>query len=176
MSAEPGVPAEALETRSELRWGSALLGLVGALFAVSGVGSVYRGLFATGFEPGVESLGGVTAGELAASNPELSSYIAHLHVNGGILAALVGAAILVLVWFGVRRGQRWSLATTVALPVVYLVFLVVMHTTASFHYETVEHLGAVGIGLPLLATGAILSYLGIERADTSDRRSPEEGA
>lgn len=154
-------------SESKLQWGSALLGLIGLLFTVSGLSSVYRGLVTKRFEPGVEALGGVGPSELAASNPELASYVAHLHVNGGALAALLGVAIVVLVVFGVRHGYRWSLATTVVLPVVYLAFLVVMHTTAAFPYHALEHLGAVAIGLPLLVLGALLSWLGMSEADTA---------
>lgn len=154
---------------SKLRWGSALLGLLGTLFAASGLATAYRGLFVGGFEPGVERLDGRSAGELAAASPETASYIAHLHVNGGVLAALLGLAILALVWFGIRRGHRWSLATTVALPVAYLASLVVMHAAADFHYHTIEHLGAVAIGLPLLAAGAILSYLGLPESEDTAR-------
>lgn len=145
----------------KLRWGSYLLIASALLFIFQGVSVIARALLDTRFEPGVSDLGGVTAHELANSNPAVQSYIDHLAVNVGGLMLVVGIAMIALVWFGVRNRQLWAYTTTIILPVGYLLIGIPIHQTVHFHFDEVAHLGTVGIGIPLLLAGAVLAYLGL---------------
>lgn len=178
--AERADESPSAEARTErdwrLQWGSTLLGLIGLTFVAQGLGSVYRSLFSDRFEPGVDVLDGATSSQLAAQNPELASYVSHLQINGGTLAALVGVAMLVLVWYGVRRGHLWAWTTTVALPLVYLSVLVPLHLASGFDYHVLEHLGAVAVGVPVVVAGAVLAYQGLQTGDAGRPSAPQGGS
>lgn len=148
-----------------LRWGTYLLALSSLGFVANGLAMLYRVFFTPGFEAGVETLGGVTYAELAASNHELAHYVAHLHVNVAGLMVAAGVAMAALSWFGVRRGQRWALATTVAIPVVFLTHSLPVHGTAGFTYDALLHLGPGLVWLPALLVGGVLAALGLRTDD-----------
>ena len=152
----------------KLRWGTYLLAASGVGLAANGLAMLYRAFYSAGFEAGVETLGGVTMAELAANNHELAHYVHHLHVNvAGLLVAL-GSGVVALSWFGVRRGQRWALATVVSLPVVFLAFSLPVHGTAEFAYDALRHLGPGAVWLPALVAGAALAFLGLRGDDGAD--------
>lgn len=158
---------------ARLRWGTRLLGLTGLLFVGQGASSTYRSLTSDQLESGVPHLDGSTGAELAASNPELAAYVSHLQVNGAALAAIVGVAMLALVWYGVREGRRWAWATTVAMPLAYLGVLVPLHLASGFDYHSLQHLGPVAIGVPIVVAGAILAYQGLDTTtDTTHATTP----
>ena len=159
-----------------LRWGAYLLALSGVGLVANGAAMVYRVVFAPGFEAGVETLGGVTRGELAATHHEVVHYIDHLHVNVAGLMVAVGVAVIALAWFGVRRGQRWAWATAVALPAVFLVHSLPVHGTAGFTYDALAHLGPGIVWLPALLLGAVLADRGLRSIDgPSDRDGNRTG-
>lgn len=143
-----------------LRWGAYLVALAGVGLVVNGVAILYRAIFASGFEAGVETLDGVTRTELAASHPRVVHYLDHLHVNVAGLLIAVGIGVATLACYGIRRGHRWALATAVALPAVFLAHSIPIHRTAEFSFHPVAHLGPGAVWLPLLLTGAILAALG----------------
>lgn len=151
----------------ELTWGWRLLALTGLIFVLQGLTSAYRALASDAFEPGVAALDGLSAAGLASTSPELASYVSHLQANGGMLAALVGLAVLALAWFGIRRGQRWAWSTTVGLEVLYLAFLVPLHGISGFDYHTAQHLGPVAVGIVIVAAGALLAHRGLSRTATA---------
>lgn len=157
-----------------LRWGTYLLALSSLGFVANGLAMLYRVFFTSGFEAGVETLGGVTYAELAARNHELAHYVAHLQVNVAGLMVAAGVAMAALSWFGVRRGRRWALSTTVAIPVVFLAHSLPVHGTAGFTYDALLHLGPGLVWLPALLGGAVLAFLGLRgdggepERDTSD--------
>lgn len=143
-----------------LRWGVYLLVVAGALFLVHGVGFLYRTFYTPGFELGVHTLDGVTAPELASTNPEVASYINHVHVSFSGLMIAAGIGVIALAWYGVRRHQRWSLATVLLIPLVFLAFTIPVHQTVTFDFHTLQHLGPAAIGTPILLVGAVLAYHG----------------
>lgn len=145
----------------KLRWGSRLLVATAVLFLVQGVGMIYRALVENRYELGVTDLGGVTATELAATNPAVQSYIDHLAVNLGGLMIAAGIAMGALVWYGVRSGHLWALAATVLVPTLYGLVGLPVHETVHFDYHQLLHLGPAGLGIPLLAVGAVLASQGI---------------
>lgn len=150
-----------MEANRALRWGSYLIAAAGALVGLNGVAMVYRALFGSGFESGVHGLGGVTRAELAATNPAMMDYITHLHLNvAGLLLAL-GVALVVLAWFGVRRGRRWALASSIVLPAVFLAHSIPVHHGAVFSYDALQHLGPGALWIPLLVVGAVVAARGL---------------
>lgn len=152
-----------------LRWGAYLVSIAGFGFVANGVAMLYRVFFTAGFEAGVDSLGGVTRPELAATNHEMLHYINHLHVNVAGLLVAVGIGLMALAWFGIRRGQRWALATAFTLPVVFLAHSLPIHQTAEFSFDAILHLGPGAVWLPTLIIGVVLAYKGLRSADwTSD--------
>lgn len=159
-------PIPAGENRS-LRWGSYLLGLSGIGFIINGIAMLYRVFFTPGFESGVETLGGVTRVELAATNHELVHYVDHLQVNIAGLMVAAGIAVIALSWFGVRRGERWALFTAISIPVIFLAHSLPIHQTAAFSFDAIQHLGPGVVWLPALVSGAGLAYLGLRSANRS---------
>ncbi len=161
-SAEPG-----------LSWGVYLIILSGVGVVGNGLAMLYRVFFSSGFEAGVETLGGVTKAELAATNHELFHYVNHLHVNVAGLMVAAGVAIVALAWYGIRRGHRWALGTTVVIPVVFLAHSLQIHQTAQFSFDALVHLGPGLIWLPALIGGSVLSYRALESQNAES--IPEEG-
>lgn len=159
------VPADG---NTHLRWGVYLLIVSGTMFIGHGIGFLYRTFFSDGFELGVETLGGVTRAQLAASNPAILSYIDHLHVSMAGLLIAVGIGIVLLSWYGVRNGHLWALATVLALPVVFLAHSLPIHQSVHFHFDAILHLGPAAIGAPIMIAGAVLAYLGLRSLENSD--------
>lgn len=173
---EGATPSPERDGSTSFRGGLLLLAITGLAFVLQGISSVYRALATDSFESGVAHLDGATGSQLAAQNPELAAYLSHLQANGGALAALVGLAVLVLVWYGVRQGRRWAWGTAVVLPLIYVAVLVPLHLASGFHYATLEHLGPVLLGTPILLAGAILAYRGLPEAGTGSKHLTREGA
>lgn len=144
-----------------LRAGTALLGLVGLLFVVQGFASAYRTYVQGDFETGVDTLDGMTAAELSAAYPEVADYVAHLHLSFAGLVVAAGLAILALAYFGIRRRQRWALATALVVPIGLGVAMVPVHGAVRFDFETLVHLGPVLVGTVLVVAGGVLSGLGM---------------
>lgn len=148
-----------------LHWGSYLLALSGIGFIANGIAMLYRVFFTPGFEAGVETLGGVTRAELATANHELLHYVDHLHVNIAGLMVAAGIAVIALSWFGVRRGERWAVITTISIPVVFLAHSLPIHHTAAFSFDAIQHLGPGIVWLPAVVIGAGLAYRGLRSTE-----------
>lgn len=164
-STEPLDATLAADRSRSLRWGAYLIALAGLGFVANGTAMLYRALFGSGFEAGVDSLGGVTRVELAATNHELLHYVTHLHVNVAGLLVTVGLGLIALSWFGIRRGQRWAWATALALPAVFLAHSLPIHRTAEFSFDALSHLGPGVLWLPALLVGGALAYRGLRSVD-----------
>lgn len=164
------LPADASRT---LRWGAYLIAVSGIGFLVNALAMLYRVVFDPGFEAGVDTLGGVTRADLAATNHEVVHYIDHLHVNVAGLMAAAGIAMVVLAWYGVRRGHRWAWATAVTIPVVFLAHSLPVHQTAGFSFDAVAHLGPGLVWLPAFTVGAALAYHGLRTVDQSEGRNKD---
>ncbi|NEU56784.1 hypothetical protein [Halorussus sp. MSC15.2] len=160
-----GQPERANETDAGLRNGVRLMSLAGLGFVGYGVVFLYRTFFGTGFELGVDTLGGVTRADLASSNPEMLHYINHLHVAVSGLLVGVGIGVAALAWYGVRSGQSWAWATAVVVPVVSLGFALPMHYFELFGHDWLTHLGPIYVATLLFVVGAVLSYRGVKSVD-----------
>ncbi|MEF8825195.1 MAG: hypothetical protein V5A27_02465, partial [Halapricum sp.] len=110
-----------MSTDPKLRQGAILIAVTGFGIVGYGLTFLYSAYLGTGFELGVDTLGGVTRADLAASNPEMLHYMDHLHVGlGGLLVAL-GITLIALGWNGVQRGYRWAVATSLGIALIALV-------------------------------------------------------
>lgn len=162
--------ATATESNSRLRQGTSLIALAGVLFVLHGIGFLYRTYYTDGFELGVATLDGVTADELAATHPEVASYITHVHVSFAGLMIAAGLGVTAIAWFGIRRGDRWALGAALMVPLVFAGFTLPVHQTVRFDFDFLLHLGPAAIGLPLLLAGGFLAALGYrELADGTTR-------
>lgn len=157
----------ALEASTDLRNGAVLMAAAGLGFVGYGVIFLYRTFFGTGFELGVETIGGVTRADLAASNPEMLHYINHLHVAVSGLLIGAGIGVVALAWYGVRSGQLWAWATAVAIPVVSLAIALPMHYFDFFAHDWVTHLGPIYLAVVVFVVGAALAYRSIQTASQS---------
>jgi hypothetical protein len=89
----------------------------------------------------------------------LFHYIGHLHVAVSGFIAATGLAVLFLVAFGVRRGQRWALVGAVSAPVLGL--LVALPAHYPNHFDTLGHLGLIYLAVLIFVAGALLAFRGI---------------
>jgi len=145
------------EAGRDLTSGAVLMALAGLGFVGYGIVFFFRTFLGSGFELGVDTLGGVTSTQLAATNPEIAHYIDHLHVAIAGLLIAVGIGVVALAWFGVRSGQWWAWATAVVVPVVSLGFALPMHYFGLFGHDWVTHLGPIYAATLLFVVGAVLS-------------------
>lgn len=89
-----------------------------------------------------------------------------MNLAGTFLA--LGIAIAALSWFGVRNRHRWAWGTAVVLPLTFLSLSLGVHTTVSFDYYTLTHLGPAGVGAPIFVVGAVPSYYGLRTTAATD--------
>lgn len=148
------------ESDRRLRYGAFVMTLGYAALCAFGVALAVRILGGEGVvESGVDI--GASAADLAAFNPALPHYIAHLRMAAAgtfVGLGLLGAAVA---WYGVRRGERWAWAASVLALVVGTAVGVPMHYGGAFHVDGVRHLGPAFVALALFAVGAVVSYPGL---------------
>lgn len=148
---------------TSLRYGSSLMALASALFAVFGVLLAVRILRGEGaVESGVDV--GMTTAELAAVNPALLPYVSHVRMAAAGMFVAFGIAATAIAWYGVRGGQRWAWAASVAAYVVGFVVGVPMHYSGAFHVDHASHLGPSSAMLVVFIVGAVLSGYGLRGA------------
>ncbi|MGH2682892.1 MAG: hypothetical protein ACRDIX_06635 [Actinomycetota bacterium] len=144
-----------------LRWGSWLMGLA----AVGFIG--YAVIFAVlNFTDQFLELGigpeqvDVGRAEIQAFSPSLFHYIGHLHLAVAGFIAATGLAVLFLVIYGVRRGERWAWTGAVAAPVLGLAVALPAHYPNGL--DTIGHLGLIYLAVAIFVAGALLAYRGLE--------------
>ena len=92
--------------------------------------------------------------EIEAFSPTLFHYISHLHIALSGFIAAAGLAVVALSWFGVRRGERWALATAVAVPVLALGVALPAHYP--WGLATLGHLGLIYLAVLIFLVGVVL--------------------
>lgn len=137
-----------------LRNGSLLMAVAGLAFIGYGIVFLLLNFFGSGFELGVESLGGISPGEL---DPTVAYYISHLHVATAGFIISTGIAVTALSWFGIRTGQMWAWTTAVASAVIGLAIALPMHYTGHLPHDWVAHLGPIYLAVVIFVVGAIWS-------------------
>lgn len=147
--------------------GAILMLIAGIAFIGYGLAFLYRNFFGDGFELGVDTLGDLSRADLIISNPELFSYISHLHVAtaGFIIAA--GIATAFLSWYGVRKGMGWAWVAAVLTPVSGLLIALPMHYLNLFGHDWVTHLGPIYLAVLIFVIGALMSLPGVMKKSKS---------
>jgi hypothetical protein len=149
----------------KLRQGALLIAVTGVGLVGYGLTFLYATYFGSGFELGVDTLGGVTRADLAASNPELLHYLDHLHVGlGGLLVAL-GVGIVALSWYGIREGRRWTLSTTFAIAAIALATNFLVHFDPGFGYDWLVHVAPSVLVTLLVLGGLAWAYRGLRKVE-----------
>lgn len=145
----------------KIRSGVILIVIAGLMFIAHGAGFVYRTYYTPGFELGVDTLDGVTANELAERDPEIASYVDHLHVNVAALMFSVGLAMMLLAWFGIRNRMRWAWTASIVVPLVFIAISIPLHQHVHFDFDALLHLGPAAVGAPVMIAGAALAHAGL---------------
>ena len=151
-----------MSTDLRLRQGAILIVVTGFGIVGYGLTFLYSAYLGTEFELGVDTLGGVTRADLAASNPEIPRYMDHLHVGlGGLLVAL-GITLIALGWYGVQRGYRWAVATSLGIALIALVTNVLVHYHPGFGYDWLIHIAPSLLVTFLVLVGGVRAYQGLQ--------------
>ena len=125
---------------------SSRVGLGATLVALAGLGQVGYGImflirnFTDFIELGLtpEHVGS-TPEQIQSFSPALYNYISHLQVAlSGFMIGL-GVAVIALAWYGIRRGERWALWTTLHSAVITAVVSLPLHYV--YGIGTLGHLG-----------------------------------
>lgn len=152
--------AETTDAGPSLRYGSALMALGYGGLGTFGVVLAVRILGGEGVvESGVDI--GSTTAELAAFNPALPHYIAHVRMAAAGMFVALGITGVALAWYGVREGRRWAWAASVGALVVGTLVGVPMHYSGAFHVDQVRHLGPPYVLLVSFVAGAIVAFRGL---------------
>jgi hypothetical protein len=144
----------------DLRFGSWLMGAAAVGFIGYAVIFLIRNFTDSFLELGIGP-NEVNVGREAIQNfsPSLFEYIGHLHIAVAGFIAATGVAVLFLVAFGVRRGERWAWVGAVAAPVLGL--LVALPAHYPNHFDTFGHLGSIYLATLIFVAGALVALRGI---------------
>ncbi|QZP39561.1 hypothetical protein [Halobaculum magnesiiphilum] len=149
-------------TEPKLRQGAILIAATGCGIVGYGLTFLYTAYLGTEFELGVDTLGGVTRTDLEASNPEMLHYMDHLHVGlGGLLVAL-GITLIALGWYGIQRGYRWAVTTSLGIALIALATNVLVHYRPGFGYDWVIHIAPSLLVTLLVLVGGVRAYQGLQ--------------
>jgi hypothetical protein len=146
--------------------GTSRLSLGATLVALSGIGLVgygisflicnFTGFIELGLTP--EHVGGTPA-QIRTFSPDLYEYISHLQVAvSGFIIAL-GVVVIVLSWYGIRKGERWALMAAFLGPVIAVGVAVPLHFP--YGIATIGHLGLIYLDALILLVGTVLAYTGL---------------
>ena len=106
---------------------------------------------------------GSTPEQVWALSPDLYGYIVHLQVVLAGYVTAFGVAAIVLAWYGIRRGERWALWTTLASAVITAVVAVPLNYP--YGVGTLGHLGLHYLGALTLLGGTALAYSGLAEGE-----------
>jgi hypothetical protein len=148
--------AERREVAGNLRVGSWLMGIAAVGFIGYAIVFFIRNFTDSFLELGIgPHQVDVGKDEIQAFSPSLYEYISHLHIAVSGFIAATGLAVLLLVVFGVRRGELWAWVTAVAAPVLGLAVALPAHYPN--HFDTLGHLGAIYLAVVIFVVGAFLA-------------------
>lgn len=103
--------------------------------------------------------------QITQFSPSLYHYIGHLHIAVAGFIAATGLAVLVLVWFGVRRRYRWAWAGAVSAPVLGL--LVALPAHYPYSLDTIGHLGLIYLATAIFVVGAFMTLPSMKSEPTN---------
>ncbi len=135
--------------------GSYLMALVGLSLIfyvlVAGISSEHIDSLEIGLD---EEHVSVNKMEIKEYNLSLYNYILHLQIAIGGLLVFLGATIVLLSWYGVRKGSLWAWTTSI------IAFLGLVSTVPA-HYPlglaSFAHLGYLYFAIGIYVVGVILS-------------------
>ena len=157
------------EAAGRLRLGSAVMAVAGLGFI--GYAAIF---FVRNFTDSFLELGighnevSVGKDEIEAFSPSLYDYISHLHIAVSGFIAAAGLAVVLLAWFGVRRGQLWAWVAAVAVPVLGLAVALPAHYPN--HFDTAGHLGLIYADTLLFVVGALVALAGLRASEGAASR------
>jgi hypothetical protein len=86
----------------------------------------------------------------------------HLHVGlGGLLVAL-GITLIALGWYGVQRGYRWAVTTSLGVALIALVTNGLVHYQPGFGYDWVSHIAPSLLITVVVLVGGVQAYQGVQ--------------
>ena len=151
------------EDRVEL--GGRLIALAGVAVLIYGVAFLilnFTSFIETGLSP---QLVGGDAQSIQGYSPGLYRYISHLQVNIAAFIVANGMMLTALGWFGVRRGERWAVWTSLLAYMVGLVIGLPIHYV--YGLATLIHVGPFYLVTALVLIGSGLAYSGIPKGGRS---------
>ena len=144
----------------DLKWGSWLMGVAAVGFIGYAVIFFIRNFTDAFLELGIgPNQVDVGRDEIQAFSPSLYHYIGHLHIAVAGFIAATGVAVLFLVVYGVRKGERWAWVGAVAAPVLGLAVALPDHYPN--HFDTIGHLGLIYLATVIFVAGALVALRGI---------------
>jgi hypothetical protein len=144
----------------DLKWGSWLMGVAAVGFIGYAVIFFIRNFTDAFLELGIgPKQVDVGKDEILAFSPSLYHYIGHLHIAVAGFIAATGVAVLFLVVYGVRKGERWAWVGAVAAPVLGLAVALPDHYPN--HFDTIGHLGLIYLATVIFVVGALVARRGI---------------
>ncbi|MDP8930812.1 MAG: hypothetical protein M3O70_20150 [Actinomycetota bacterium] len=147
----------------DVKKGSALMALAGVAFVGYGAVFLIWNFAGGGFELGVDTIDGVTRGDLRAFEPAVLHYISHLHVATAAFIISTGIAVAGLAWYGARKRLLWAWTTAVAAAVLGLAFALPMHWIDLFTHNWLIHLTPIYVAAVVFVAGALLSLRGFRQ-------------
>lgn len=145
------------EARLDL--GGKLVTLAGIAVLVYGAVFVVQN-FTTFIEIGLsKQLVGGDAASVEAFSATLYHYVSHLQVNLGASIVGYGMTLTALGWFGIRRGERWTLCTVLMGYLVGLVIGLPIHYV--YGLGTLGHLGPFYVVTAVILIGVGIAYSGL---------------
>ena len=157
MTTDRAMPAAA---DRDLRIGSWLMGAAAVGFIGYAVIFLVRNFTDSFLELGIGP-NEVNVGKEAIQNfsPSLFQYISHLQIAVSGFIAATGVAVLFLVAYGVRRGERWAWVGAVTAPVLALLIALPAHYPN--HFDTLGHLGLIYLATLIFVAGALVALRGV---------------
>ena len=158
---EPAMSAQPTNAPAGPETGARLIALAGIGLVGYGVVFLIRnftGFIELGLTP--EHVGG-TPEQIRAFSPHLFNYIRHLQVALAAFILAFGMVVIALAWFGIRRGQRWALGTTLFASVIATLLALPLHYV--YGLATLWHLGPLYLDIVILLIGVGLAQRGFAR-------------
>ena len=146
-----------------LRLGCWLMGIAAVGFIGYGVLFFIRNFTDSFLELGIgPNEVNVGKDQIQSFSPSLYEYISHLQIALSGFIAATGLAVLLLVAFGVRRGQMWAWVAAVSVPVLAL--LVALPAHYPNHFDTLGHLGLIYLATLIFLVGAVIALIALRKS------------
>lgn len=157
MSMQAGVSGKGMSSSLQAGANTVVLAGVGLVgYGLMFFIRTFNGLIELGLTP---AMAGGSPEEIQAFSPNLYHYISHLQValSGAIIA--LGLGVIALAFFGIRRGETWTIWTAFLAPAAAVVIGLPLHY--SYGFATLGHLGLIYLDAAILLVGTVMSLRGV---------------